>query len=50
MKYSIMGKMRVLLIDSDLIYRGTLKGRFDCINITDIMLTKFYVYNKDIKQ
>ena len=49
MKYSIMGEMRLLLIDSDLIYRGALNGRFNCVNITDIMLNKFYVYYKDIK-
>jgi hypothetical protein len=26
-----MGNMRVSFIEGDLLYRGTLKGRFDCI-------------------
>ena len=26
-----MGKMRLPFIDSDLLYRGALSGRFDCI-------------------
>jgi hypothetical protein len=30
MHYSLMGKIRLPFIDSDLLYRGTLKGRFDC--------------------
>ena len=29
--YSLMGKMRLPFIDSDLLYRGTLIGRFDSI-------------------
>jgi len=31
MQYSLMGKMRLPFIDSDLLYRGALSGRFDCI-------------------
>jgi len=30
MYYSLMGKMRLPFIDSDLLYRGVLKSRFDC--------------------
>ena len=33
MYYSLMGKMRLSFIDSDLLYRGALLGRFDCIHI-----------------
>jgi len=28
---SLIEKMRLPFIDSDLLYRGTLQGRFDCI-------------------
>jgi hypothetical protein len=38
-----MGKMRLPFIDSDLLYRGALQGRFDCImkmHQTLITLTK----------
>ena len=31
MYYSLMGKMKLSFIDSDLLYRGALLGRFDCI-------------------
>jgi len=30
MHYSLMGKMRLPFIDSELFYRGALSGRFDC--------------------
>jgi flavorubredoxin len=33
MHYSLIGKMRLLSIDSDLLYTGALLGRFDCIHI-----------------
>ena len=31
MHYSLMGKMRLPFIDSDLLFRGALEGRFDFI-------------------
>ena len=31
MYYSLMEKMRLPFIDSDLLYRGGIEGRFDCI-------------------
>ena len=33
MQYSLMGKMRLPFIDSDLLYRGVIEGRFDCNKI-----------------
>ena len=30
MHYTLMGKMRLPFIDSGLLYRGALYGRFDC--------------------
>ena len=33
MHFSLMGKTRLPFIDSDLLYRGALKGRLDCIQI-----------------
>ena len=39
MHYSLMGKIRLPFIDSDLLYRGALNGRFDCI--------LNYIYSKE---
>ena len=39
MHYSLMGKMRLHFIDSDLLYRGSLYlGRFDCTRNDHITL------------
>ena len=38
-----MGKMRLPFIDSDSLYTGALKGRFDCIMNTIMVRTKLYV-------
>ena len=37
MHYSLMGKMRLQFLDSGLLYRGALSGRFDCIIDSDLL-------------
>ena len=34
MQYSLMRKLRLSFIDSDILYRGVLQDRFDCILIS----------------
>jgi hypothetical protein len=39
MNYSLMGRMRLPFIDSDLLYRGTLSGRFDEICFVPLIIS-----------
>ena len=40
MHYSLMGKMRLVFIDSDLLYRGVLLDKFDCIFLLQSVIKK----------
>ena len=37
MHHTLMGKMRLPFIDSDLLYRGVHEDRFDCINVQNLL-------------
>jgi hypothetical protein len=49
MHYSLMGKMRLPFIDSDLLFRGALEGRFDCLFIDLITGSKIRHTKKKYK-
>ena len=41
MRYSSMGTMRLPFIDSELLYRGALKARFDCTKLHSAVNTNW---------
>ena len=43
MHYSFMGKMRLPIVDSDLLYRGALYSRFDYTSVSNFKMFFLYI-------